>query len=447
MLGLNAGSRQRGLEVPLSHAITMRAVSEAPDASLAVDYTQTTRLDPGSRARDALRAALKTQGTMEDSDCYFVLHGYGGGAPRTGQEVSFQAGARREGDMHAHSPSRLALSLAGAARARSHTHRSAAFVHAHSPSFHSPPPLPPPCLLPAPPCPHLSSSPGMLNLEQLLEEADKDATDVWLDPLPTPSDPPIGKLLVSTSALDALKAMQHENENEPPPPRRRRSPPGTARWRVNLRLFEVQLARVLVPDEHTCWYAVRMRCNGHVLTTRSYKYAPGQLSSDPTNLLLLPYSPLLLPLTSERSLYFGPSTALFARLIAHVSTKGSAEQRLASAAAADAAESATADAEAAGLPREEIDAEADECSGLSFELIERPEGGAWRTRARGWLQAEALVGLPPTTCRLCAAARCARERGRPATALRRQEHRARGGADGAEGAETLRSLPTARCPP
>ena len=226
----------------------------------------------------------------------------------------------------------------------------------------------------------------MINLEQLLANG-SDYKDRWVDLLPSPSERPLGRALVSVTALEAMKAIQIEAENEPPPPPP--LPEGVERWRTGLRLASLVLRS---PPEHPCWYALRVLVNGDTISSRSYKCDPTDLSP------LMLTSPLPLPVRLERLLYLGPATPLFARLISHAAgTKSlTTEQETADAAAADAANMAADDAMEAGQTTDEVDAAADACSGLSFELVERADGG-WLTRARGWLEGSAIVAAPSET--------------------------------------------------
>ena len=182
----------------------MRSAVDAPDGTVAIDHSSTTRLEPKSAARDALRAALKSP-TLEDSDCFLVLHGFGGGAPRAGLEIAT----------------------------------------------------------------------GMINLEHLLARGE-DVRDRWVDLLPSPIDPPMARVLVSVTALEALRALQSEVENEPPPPPPPPLPAGVERWRVRVGLGGVA---VRLPTEYACWYAIKLSCNGLVATTRTYKHVPDGYTS------------------------------------------------------------------------------------------------------------------------------------------------------------------------
>ncbi len=92
----------------------------------------------------------------------------------------------------------------------------------------------------------------------------------------------------------------------------------------------------------------------------------------------------------DRQVYLGPSTPLFATLLAQAAPANSDSQRAALRAAADAAADVAQTFTRAGYPPEAADEARDACYGFSIRLVER-EAGEWVVRARCWVNGATLV--------------------------------------------------------
>ena len=220
---------------------------------------------------------------------------------------------------------------------------------------------------------------GMINLEELLAD-EEDITDRWVDLVPPSSSEPLGRALVSVTALAALRAIKKEAVDAPPPPPPAALPEGPERFRLSLSVDSVTLRSF---PEHACFFALRLRANGDEIASRSHKCIP------PTGLLATTALPRL-PIAFERTLFLGPSTPLFPALLGHAAPPDSAAQQAGRDVAADLADAAADAADAAGLSQEEGEAAVAAYSGLRWSLVERREG-EWYTVARGWLDGGALL--------------------------------------------------------
>ena len=111
---------------------------------------------------------------------------------------------------------------------------------------------------------------AVVNLEELLEAA-SDLRDVWLDLRAGPTEPPLGRVQVSVTALDTLREVKKEAEDAPPPPPPPPLPDGPARWRLGLGVDGV----ILRAYPHApCYYALHLYANGEAISHMHPPYHP-----------------------------------------------------------------------------------------------------------------------------------------------------------------------------